>query len=60
MPEIIKYACGSHRQMAGRGTGLDMEPGREHTRPPRSGWKGRAGSRGPCGPLLRTGVPLSP
>ena len=29
MPEIIKYACGSLRQMAGRGIELDLEPGRE-------------------------------
>lgn len=29
MPEIIKCTCGSLRQMAGRGTELDLEPGRE-------------------------------
>lgn len=28
MPEIAKYACGSLMQMAGRGTELDLEPGR--------------------------------
>lgn len=34
MPEIMKYACGSLRQMAGRGTELDLEPGRECMSPP--------------------------
>lgn len=29
MPEIIKYACGSLRQMAGIGIELDLELGRE-------------------------------
>lgn len=34
MPEIMKYACGSLRQMARRGTELDLEPGRECMSPP--------------------------
>lgn len=41
MPEIIKYACGSLRQMAERGIELDLEPGRECLSPSFSGWKGR-------------------
>lgn len=42
MPEIIKYACGSLRQMAGRGIELDLEPGREFLSPSCSSWKGGA------------------
>ena len=41
MPEIIKYACGSLRQMAERGIELDLEPARECLSPSCSGWKGR-------------------
>lgn len=42
MPEIMKYACGSLRQMAGRGIELDLEPGRQGISPPCSDWKGRS------------------
>lgn len=42
MPEIMKYACGSLRQMAERGIELDLEPGRERISPPCSDWKGKS------------------
>ena len=42
MPEVIKYACGSLRQMAERGTDLDLETRGECPSPPCSGWKGGA------------------
>lgn len=66
MPEIMKYACGSLRQMAGRGIELDLETGRDCMNPPCSSWNGRcfgweiAGSRSPYGPLLKTRWTLSP
>lgn len=66
MPEIMKYACGSLRQMAGGGIELDLETGRDCMSPPCSSWNGRcfgwetAGSRSPYGPLLKTRWTLSP
>lgn len=57
MPEIIKYTCGSLRQMAERGIELDLEPGRECLSPSCSGWKGKnlrwegTGTWAPCGPF---------
>ena len=39
MPEAIKYACGSLRQMAERGTDLDLERRGECPSPPCSGWR---------------------
>lgn len=60
MPEIINYACGSLRQMAGRGTELDLEPGREcraHLVQAGQGgaWVEEGRQQTSPGPLLRTG-----